>query len=259
MAALSYDSAALLKDFAARKNITYPLLSDPDSKVIRAFGILNTNFKPGQLPYGVPFPGMFILDARGIVRAKYFEDDHVDRYSAGSILIHQFGADGAKKTEIQTRHLKLITSASDTAVASGNRITLLLDLEMKPGMHVYAPGVKDGYIPINWKMPESKNWVALPVTYPVWQMLDMPVIHETVPVYQDHVRITRDLVMGQPGAQRELTVEGSFVYQACDDTQCYIPQTVPLKWTFQIQPLDSQRAPAELQRKSMPPAPASPR
>ena len=41
LAVISYDSVPILKNFAERKNITYPLISDTDSRIIRAFGILN--------------------------------------------------------------------------------------------------------------------------------------------------------------------------------------------------------------------------
>jgi AhpC/TSA family/Thiol:disulfide interchange protein DsbD, N-terminal len=249
VAALSYDSTAVLSTFAARKGITYPLLSDPNSKVIRAFGILNINFKPGQLPYGVPFPGMYIIDEHGIVRGKYFEQDYAERDTASSVLVRQFGSEGVHKTEVETRHLKLISAASDTTVWPGSRLTLTLDLDLKPGMHVYAPGAQGGYIPIDWSMSAAKAWLSLPVVYPKSQRLNLPVIHEIVPVYQNHVRLTRDLVVAQskPG---DLTVTGSFRYQACDDRECYPPQTLPLEWTFQVQPLDRQRAPAALQRPS---------
>jgi DsbC/DsbD-like thiol-disulfide interchange protein len=259
VAALSYDNAALLANFAARKGITYSLLSDPESKVIRAFGILNTNFKPGQLPYGAPFPGMYIVDKHGIVRAKYFEEDHVERYTAASILVRHFGAPGAEETQIETPQVKLTSSASDAAVWPGNRITLSLDLEIKPGMHVYAPGVNGDYIPIDWTIAGSKNWLALPVIYPTSRMLNLPVIDETVPVYEGRLRLTRDLIIGQPVPEGEMTIEGAFRYQACDDKECYLPRTVPLKWTVRVERLDSQRAPAGLQRKVTPPAPALPR
>jgi peroxiredoxin len=86
VASLTYDSVAILKDFAERKKVTYPMLSDPESKVIKAFGILNTNMEPGNMAYGVPFPGMYIVDARGLVKAKYFEDDHRERYTAADVL-----------------------------------------------------------------------------------------------------------------------------------------------------------------------------
>jgi peroxiredoxin len=41
LAAISYDNAAILKEFAARFHIDYPLLSDPRSELIRRFGLLN--------------------------------------------------------------------------------------------------------------------------------------------------------------------------------------------------------------------------
>jgi hypothetical protein len=51
------------------------------------------------------------------------------------------------------------------------------------------------------------------------------------------------------GTNGELTIEGNFRYQACDDRICYVPKTVPLRWTIRVEPLDTERAPAELQRK----------
>ena len=42
LAGISYDSDAILKSFADRRNIEFPLLSDPDSNVIRAYDVLNS-------------------------------------------------------------------------------------------------------------------------------------------------------------------------------------------------------------------------
>src|ERR1022692_867047 len=104
IASISYDSAALLKNFADRKGINYPLLSDPDSKVIRAFGILNDNVPKDQPVFGIPFPGLYLIDRRGVVEAKYFEDDHRERFTAASVLVHEFNQDGAAKTTVETPH-----------------------------------------------------------------------------------------------------------------------------------------------------------
>ena len=98
IASISYDGAALLLDFAERKNVHYPMLSDPESKTIRAFGIFNDNVPKDNPAYGIPFPGMYILDQNGVVKAKYFEDDHRERFTAASVLVHQFNQDGAIKT-----------------------------------------------------------------------------------------------------------------------------------------------------------------
>jgi len=48
--AISYDSEAVLADFSQRRDITFPLLSDDDSSVIEAFGILNTVAAEGVGP-----------------------------------------------------------------------------------------------------------------------------------------------------------------------------------------------------------------
>jgi len=58
VAAISYDSIGALKNFADRQHITYPLLSDPDSKIIRAFDYPDETTKPETLTYGIPYPGV---------------------------------------------------------------------------------------------------------------------------------------------------------------------------------------------------------
>ena len=92
VAALSYDSPAVLKHFAERAKITFPLLSDPDSKVIRAFGILNETVPKDNPFFGIPHPGAYLVDPRGKVISKYFEDDYTQRDTASSILVREFGA-----------------------------------------------------------------------------------------------------------------------------------------------------------------------
>ncbi len=65
---LSYDEADALRDFGEAHGITYPLLSDPDSEVIRSFGILNTLINPDDHPwYGIPFPGTYVVGADGVI------------------------------------------------------------------------------------------------------------------------------------------------------------------------------------------------
>jgi len=257
VAAISYDSVALLKEFAERKRLTYPLLSDPESRIIRAFGILNDNFPPDHPWYGVPFPGTYVVNEQGVVLAKYFEEDHRERYTASTILVKHFGqGPDTSWTEVQTQHLKLRYSSSDTVARSGNRIVLLLEVELNPRMHVYAPGVHGGYIPIDWKMALSQGWMPHPAAFPASRMLHLPAIGETVPVYEGHFWITRDLTVGQDSEikpflrdDQHLTVEGEFRYQACDDKVCYPPQTVPLKWMFSVLAHDADRAPERLQKQ----------
>ena len=80
-------------------------------------------------------------------------------------------------------------------------------------------------------------------------MLEFKAIHETLPVYSGQFRVLRDITIAKGVQPGEFTVEGKFRYQACDDRQCFIPETVPLKWTLGIEALDRQRAPSEIQHK----------
>jgi peroxiredoxin len=61
VAAISYDSMGSLRSFSDREHIGYPLLSDQNSKIIRAFDILNETVEPGTLGYGIPYPGIYIV------------------------------------------------------------------------------------------------------------------------------------------------------------------------------------------------------
>lgn len=136
--------------------------------------------------------------------------------------------------------LALRSSASKTAVSPGDRVTLVLDLDLKKKMHIYAPGTK-GYIAVDWQVPQTKAVTAASALYPPAKVIRLPAINESVPAYEDKVRITREIVVGTEkdlvaaaGTERTLAVEGTLLYQACDDKKCYVPKSIPLKWMFSV-------------------------
>jgi hypothetical protein len=181
---ISYDSVAILKSFADRRGITFPLLADPESKIIQSFGILNES-APKNSPFsGIPYPGTYLVDPKGVVISKYFVDDFRERDTAGEILVKQFGirTEEAHSTA-ETKYFSVSASASNQLVHQGQHISLVLDLDLKTKMHVYAPEVKSGYIPIDWKMTGSPAFNAPAMEYPKPQVLRLDVIKETVPVY----------------------------------------------------------------------------
>ena len=257
LAAVSYDSTEILHAFAQRRGIDFTLLSDPDSKTIRELNILNDTVAKDSAYFGIPFPGVFVLDPKGAIVSKYFEDDYRQRYTSADILVRQFGlAPAAGKSEVQGKQLSLTASASKSVVAAGHRVALALDIDLRPNMHVYAPGVEN-YIAIDWKIKDSGTAVAHEVVYPKSEKLYLQAIDETVPVYRNHFRLVREITIAPEATLKPLlnkdgtfSVEGTLRYQACDDRLCYVPQELPLKWTFQFENYDRQRVPAELQRKA---------
>ena len=256
---ITYDSVEMLTDFAKRRNITIPLLANPKSEIIRAFGVLNTSVPSSHLWYGVPYPGTFIVDPNGVVKSKYFENLYSERYSAPTILLREFGSiAGTRQTTVRTDHLELNYYATRDVVRPGLRFTLLADFQLPAKMHVYAPGVQN-YIPIRLELDGSPNYKARPAEYPKSEMLYLPAIQETVPVYQRKFRVTQDVTAAPGNALQpiiagggELKITGKLRYQACDDKICYLPETLPLQWTLKVEPLDRERVPEAIQHK--PPA-----
>jgi peroxiredoxin len=69
-----------LADFARRRNITFPLLADPGSRTIEAYGIRDPQ---GD---GIPHPGTFLVDRDGIIRAKLFEHGYQKRHPTDALI-----------------------------------------------------------------------------------------------------------------------------------------------------------------------------
>ena len=113
LAAISYDSIAVLKAFADREHIGFELLSDPDSQVIRTYHILNETVDKASPTFGIPYPGTYVLNERGVVTAKYFEDDYKVRDTAASILLRQFGLAPPAHETVAAKHLQLSVSGTD--------------------------------------------------------------------------------------------------------------------------------------------------
>ncbi len=196
-------------------------------------------------------PGWFVLNAKGIIVAKYFEDDASQFYTAAAILVHQFGwTPPAPTHEVQGKQLSATLGASNSAAAPGQRVALTLDIDLEPNMHVYAPGV-EGYIPIDWKMQDSGTAQVHAPLFPRAEKLYLKAIDETVPAFRSHFRLMRDITI-PPEAKLRLAVDpsghfavdGTLRYQACDDRVCYIPQSLRLQWTFVYQALDTQQSAA---------------
>ena len=82
--AISYDSTAILKRFAAKSAITYPLLSDAGSKTIDAYGIRNK--EAPERWNGIPYPGTFVIGTNGVIRAKIFLEGYKERHAVEALV-----------------------------------------------------------------------------------------------------------------------------------------------------------------------------
>ena len=129
----------------------------------------------------------------------------------------------------ETKHLSVTTSVSPGAVTPGKPVTLAIDMAPKPTMHVYSPG-QEGYIAITLTLDANPAVTAAKTKYPAGEKIYMPILKETQTVYAKPFRILQNVTLRSGSGP--LTIKGTLRYQACDDTICYLPTTVPLAWNL---------------------------
>lgn len=148
------------------------------------------------------------------------------------------GVAAAPAASIETKHLT--ASPSVAAAAAGGLVTLALEVSPKPAMHVYAPPQQD-YIPISLTLQPDPALKAGVSQFPKPEKIRIEAIDETQSVYRKRFRILQAVTLAPAALDRAraaggLTVKGTLRYQACDDTICYLPVTVPVVWTVALTP-----------------------
>lgn len=181
------------------------------------------------------------------MQSKHFEPMHRQRLTADTLLVKEFGVGGGKRIEIETDHLKLSAYPSQDVVRRGNRITLVLDVELPPKMHLYAPGV-EGYRPVALGVGDHPAIRAHETEFPDSRLLHLEAIRETVPVYEGSVRIFQDVTISPMYRDTSLRIPATFSYQACDDRVCYAPAEIPLAFELALTEHDAERVPERLRK-----------
>jgi hypothetical protein len=244
LVAISYDSPETLKKFADSRGIKFPLISDSGSAIIRRFGILNEQQEAGTRSFGIPHPGTFIVDRKGVVTARFFEEAYQERYTAATILAAQGANPGGTTVSADTAHLSMIATISDATVAPGERISVVVNITPRSNMHVYAPGKHNYRIVRLNVVPQS--WLRAHETrYPPSEIYHFKPLNERVEVYSKPFRLIEDVtILATPEVQKALatmptvTIAGALEYQACDDKICFNPARVPFSFTVALKPLD---------------------
>ncbi|MBT3398410.1 MAG: redoxin domain-containing protein [Rhodospirillaceae bacterium] len=86
VATVTYDDVGKLRRLERRQKIDYPMLSDVNSDIIRAFGLLAENYPQGSFYYGVPHPAIVVLDAAGNVSHRFSERHYTTRPDIEDVL-----------------------------------------------------------------------------------------------------------------------------------------------------------------------------
>lgn len=183
---LSYDEVDALADFRDAYETTITLLSDPDSRVIRELGVLNTLIKSDDHPwFGVPFPGTYIVDEDGVVSAKFFNQSFALR-PGPEILLRALRPD-VPESHAAVRELPTETRAN--VRIDGERLIvsvmreLAVRIEVPADRYVCAPPATANRIAPRLRLQTHPRLVVGEIALPAGEPLIMAASGETVQVY----------------------------------------------------------------------------
>ncbi|MCH9675764.1 MAG: redoxin domain-containing protein [Gammaproteobacteria bacterium] len=244
--AISNDSVDRLSTFAAQHNVTISLLSDEDSAVIRRFGILNTLIEPHEGRsmkwYGIPFPGTYIVGADGLITDKIFDQHHARRPS-GNTLLHRVtgaippGDDGNTPLDAAASADSEVTARvrlSDPHLRLEVISTLIIDVQIAAGRHIYGDGAPDEFTPA--RLTVTGDGIRCdPPHWPAPATLTYQALGINVPVYSENFTITVPITATSSlnrlghGLERDaVDIQISLTFQSCDDLSCSLPSTLAL-------------------------------
>ena len=84
--AITYVSPELQAAFTREHDINITMVSDRDTLSFRTLGILHEGYSEGDAEYGIPHPGMIIVDRDGVVAGKLFVESPVLRVDSADAL-----------------------------------------------------------------------------------------------------------------------------------------------------------------------------
>lgn len=232
-----------MAEYAEKQGIPFPLLSDLDSDVIRRYGILNTQIEPEDgFFYGIPYPGVFVTDADGVVVAKFFHDTYKKRDSAEIIIDAALGRiqvaeDVPRVSAAQDGGVQVSAAlqGGSGSLRQGIVRHLVVRFALPEGLHIYGEPVPAGMVPTTVSVSGPPGLVTeapiLPPTEPLTlKGLDVTlqvwsgVVDIRIPLYPVGELVSEVRPLDHDSVRLEIAVR----YQACDDSTCLLPKSETL-------------------------------
>lgn len=246
--AISYDDPAALADFASAHGIEYPLLADPESEVIRAFGILNTLIPEEQAEFhGIPFPGAYVTDGAGIVTSKFFENNQIFRPGPEQLLRAALGDrfdPGPPPEPVEDVRVRAYLDGPN--LVPGLLRDLVVEFTVPEGQHLYGQPVPDGMVATSIEFDPDDELIVRESQSPDTSPHEIAT-GEVLHIYEGVVEIRTPITvvgghgLAQDGEEAVLgigdrLISGVAQFQTCDDDACGLPQTARFEVPVRVEP-----------------------
>ncbi len=237
----------MLRDFAAKHDIQYPLLSDEGSVVIKQLGLLNEHLAqqsahygltPGDHHFGIPYPGSFVLDTGGVVIDKRFEQSYRVRPQAADLLESAFGAEiseAAISDRANNDEIGVTAWMNGAAYRPWQQLRVQFGIQIGDGLHIYGKPVPDGFYALEIEPESIEGLETAELELPDPHPYKVEGIDEQFMAYEGEVRGSLPVYINRNAG--DLTLNLTVSYQACTDSECFPPSSLRLR--LPIQALDN--------------------
>lgn len=238
--AISYDAVDVLAAFAAEHDITYPLLSDEGSRVMRELGLINERVQDDHAVYGIkpnprhvdlPYPGVFVLNGDGVITDKRFHDSYRERETGRGLVAQALGifAEPSAPAVMDGPVVAARAWLDSPTYVWFQRLTLTVELTIAPGLHVYGAPVSDGLTPLSVEIDALDGLEVGPARWPAPRSFELPGLGDHLSVHAGVVRGTVPLTFTAVPGTGDHLIGITVRYQACDDAASLMPSSVRLQ------------------------------
>ena len=196
--------------------------------MIEQFGILNTLVRPDEPVYGIPFPGSYLVGEDGRVTVKVFHREYQIRATGATVLRSGFGSEVEQGGSLMAESAAGGATVSATLAARElkfmQQIDLYVRIDLDEGLHAYGQPVPEGYFATEVIVTGPEGLRVGEPQYPPTKPFRIEALDEEFQVFEGRVEIVVPLVSAvREGEHVPIDVEVR--YQACDDRECFLPQT----------------------------------
>jgi len=143
---------------------------------------------------------------------------------------------GAASSGVRAIEVVTVVPPASLEVKPGVGTRLAVQVAVKSGYHVQANPVENpSLIPITLKLDPAENVSVGEPLYPAPKRLRLPGDSQDLVVYDGTFTIGVPVKFGgNATAGATVTLKGSLRYQACDESHCLFPVTLPVALTVKV-------------------------
>jgi hypothetical protein len=238
--ALSYDEPDAIADYAKASDVTFTMLSDPDSEMIRKFGILNATIPVDDHPwYGIPFPGVYAIDSDGVIVAKFFEHNFAVRTGPEQLLAAALGREFEVAAQSSpTEQVSVDVTFEGDRLLMGVTREIVAKFRVPKGQHLYSQPVPEGLVAAAIELDDNPGILSYTPRAPQTKPFTLSGSGDTLSVYAGDVVLRLPVTqnaraMEKIEGKRYVTVSGRVRWQACNGIECSLPESQT--FSFQVE------------------------